>query len=133
MQECFFEANLGKLIGDLSQYAPTENIYKLLFLIDRRNEPLPTSRNNIRKITKAIADMNERRLNFLLETGNITQRQYDIEHAIKVEEYKKYKLWSEECEIIHDGDCFLFKERNRESELYEFTQPTETTPKYEKK
>ena len=119
MQECYFNANLGSLIEELEQYASKEDILKLLFLIDQEKTPF-ANRKNHRIIMRQIARMNARKLSQDLLSNRITKEQYDIEYAIKVEEYKKYS-------------DFILEDQGRQSDLYEFTKSNEKPKYFEKK
>ena len=132
MQECYFNANLGSLIEELEQYASKEDILKLLFLIDQEKTPF-ANRKNHRIIMRQIARMNARKLSQDLLSNRITKEQYDIEYAIKVEEYKKYRLWSEETRVLRDEDDFILEDQGRQSDLYEFTKSNEKPKYFEKK
>ena len=127
MEAFFFDGNIGEVIRELSKYSSREDVMKLLFLMDRLNSPLRSAKD-IQIITKEIARMNHVKLQMQLQEGTITQEQYDIEHAIKVEEYRRRYLWSEQAKIIKDQNCFIIEENEWSSNLYPFT-PTKEKPK----
>lgn len=131
LEECYFEANFGKLIKALEPYSDKDNLLKLFYTIDHIDDPF-SSRKNYRSIIQEIARMNHRRLVQLKAEGKMSQEEYDIEHAIKVDEYRYYQIWSEDTEVLKDGQCFILKNRERQSELYDFT-PEEKNPQFEKK
>ena len=132
MEKCYFNANIGLLIKELENYSTREDILKMLFLMDRGNDPFSSS-ENIRRITEEISKMNARKLKQDLESGVITQDEYDVEYAIKVLEYRKYHLWSEEAKVIKEDNSFILSDRGRTSSLYERTTPQEKNPQFQKK
>ena len=125
MEKYYFDANIGELVKDLEKYAKRKDIFKLLFLIDKIEDPFFTSRE-IRSIVLEIAKINEAKLEKDYQDGKLSDEQFDIEYAIKVIEYKKNNLWSEETVVKKDGNSFLLVDQGKSSDLYEFT-PTEET------
>lgn len=129
MQEAYFSANLGLLISDLEPYASRRDIIKLLFLIDRYDKPFH-SEKKFQDIIGEIARLNKRKLDILYERGEITREEYQIEYAIKVSEYRNYRMWSEETKVVKDENCFMLLDQGYQSNLFEFRNPRRA--KYQK-
>ena len=121
LEECYFDANLGRLINELEKYISRKEVLKLFFLIDRIDDPLAANKN-YRSVINEITKINAIRLNRLLREGKISQEEYDVELVIKAIEYKKHRIWTEDTEVIRDGDCFMLRENDDHSEVYVFNK-----------
>ena len=130
MEEYYFDANIGNLVRDLSRDIYVRDVLKLLYMIDHVDKPF-YSRKRYRQLINSIADMNQARLDRKLRNGEITPEEYDIEVAIKVKEYREYRLWSEETKVIKDKNCFVLKDYDKHSNLYQFK--TEKNPSVSQK
>ncbi len=123
MEKYFFNADLPGLMAALRKYASQEDLLKLFFLMERVENPtLGISKDKYRVIRKELSKINERKLKRDLEEGRITQEQYDIEHAMKVNELKYGFLWGEKTKVIKEENCFLLEENGFKSMIYSFQQ-----------
>lgn len=121
MENYFFNADLPGLMAALRKYASQEDLLKLFFLMERVENPtLGISKDKYRVIRKELSKINERKLKRDLEEGRITQEQYDIEHAMKVNELKYGFLWGETTRVVKEETSFLLEENGLKSPIYSF-------------
>ena len=130
MESYYFDANIGNLVRDLSRDIYVRDVLKLLYMIDHVDKP-SFSRKRYNQLIQIIADMNQVRLDRKLRKGEITPEEYDIEVAIKVKEYREFRLWSEDTQVIRDKNCFVLKDHDKHSNLYQFK--TRKTPSVSQK
>ena len=120
MEEFYFNADLPGLILELERYASKEDILKLLYTLDHLSTPM-YSEKKFQIMTREIAKWNQRKLDRQLEKGEISEEEYDIERAIKVEEYKRYCLWSEDTEVLKDENGFVLRDHGYTSKYYPYS------------
>ena len=114
MQKYYFNADLASIINELSEYSPRKEVIKLLFLID--TAPIMGRKGKeFDNIIKEIARLNKVKLDKELEEGLIDIKTYEEEFVIKVKEYRNYQMWSEDTEIIDNGDSFILQDHDYQS------------------
>ena len=129
MQELFFDANLKGLVDELSKYDKEVNIKKLLYLMDRYTR-IMRGNKDLCSIVLEIARINAKRLKRDLELGIISYEEYQIQYAIKVDEYLKGNMWSEETRVIKDNDTFILSDQGFTSSVYELITEEKNKVKY---
>lgn len=129
MQELFFDANLKGLIDEIAQYDSRDNIIRLLFLMDRSSRVMRGSRD-LYNIVEEIAKINAKKLEKEFNLGLLTYEEYQIQYAIKVEEYLKGNMWSEETKVHKDDNSFVLSDQGFTSSVYEFNNPEKNKVKY---
>ena len=91
------------------------------------------SKKKFRQIIHEIAKINQRKLDRQFANNEITRAQYTYLQAIKVDELKRYNIWSEHAKIVTENNCFIITELGYTSPLYEVKpiNPKAVQKKYE--
>lgn len=128
MKNYFFNSDINSLVEDLSQYADRREVIKMLFLLDKmRNNPFADRRDNSLMI-RFIAKLNRVKLEKEYDSGILSDRGFQIQYAQKVSEYKMARIWPDDTEFMGDDNCFMFRYKDQESEIYPYV--TNNNKKY---
>ena len=119
MENHYFDADLFGLLHSLEPYSTKEDLMKLVFLMDHTETTLGVSAKKYRMIIQEIARMNERKLREQLRRGMLSIEEYTKLKAMRVDEYRKGRIWSEKAKIIEEENSFMITEDGYTSPLYE--------------
>lgn len=120
LRNYFFNSDLNSLVEDLSQYGSRKEVIRMLFLLDKmRENPFPDRRDNTLMI-RFIAKLNRVKLEKEYDSGKLSDRGFQIQYALKVSEYKLARIWPDDTEFMGDDNCFMFRYKDQESEIYPY-------------
>jgi hypothetical protein len=121
MQEFFINANFNGLVMELSKYSSREDVLKLIYAMDNYNGAIYNSKL-YRNIVHEIARMNAVKLRESYDNQEITKEEFEEQYIKKVSEYRKYRLWNDDSQVIRSNNELFLSSDEVESDHYESTE-----------